>query len=1093
MTQNTTIFISYSHDSDAHRAFVLSLANQLRENGLECQIDQYINGFPPEGWLRWMEVQIKKADFVLIVCTHPYLQRYCGQYLEEGRGGNFEGLIISQTLYDNYHLNKKFIPVIPEHGSLDDVPMQLKGISTCYRLFEDYDKLYRVLTKQPPVKPPPIGPLIPMLPGYRPKQNHCPYRGISNFDVVHAEYFFGRTADIHKLKRKVLEDTSVPLISLFGATGIGKSSLVLAGLIPELKKEGNWEYRLFYPGNDPFNSLTSTLTALTNTNPDYVDTHLAEKGQELANKLKTRKNYLTQVLREVRSKYRNSNLLIIIDKFEEIYKESNGTKDDNVEKLDSPIQGFQFLECLIEGIRAINDQSQSRIVLLTISTSSGHDKSTSFPKYTDIIKLSQIGLYGLNEKQLYDVIERPAKKMKVDFEENLVGRIVRNAGEQPGILPLLEFALMQLWDKQENNLITTKAYERIGEIRGALIQYADDCLKEFTKAEKEIVRKVFIQLIDENNETLETEYLYPKVATRDELGEDKWAVVESLSQKRLLVIRSEGGHEVVEIAHKALIKHWPEVKNWLNESRSQRYVLQQINKRAKEWKKKGEKFKDVDTGKQLREIKNFDKDHHQDFPLPPLASQFYKKGRMLRRIKLAIISILLLSFVGSGGLVYVNYLHGEAEIARMRQAHFSSGETIYFTTRNEKRSGQKLFDKKHFLAAADSFKASLTKEPDDPEARIYMNNATALAKEDYLTIAISVPIGGNQDISKEMLRGIAQAQDELNNDGGINGKLLQIIIVNDNNDPELVVDLATDLATKRKEVLAIIGSNASDVSLNAAKVYQAHKLVMISPTSFALDFEEIPPGGYIFLAINSYKTLMPELVAYVKKSVKDPKLLVCYDSKAYDQKYFINAFKAKGITVVNDEKSLNCDFSRTEILDEIIRKVIGDGIVNSLFIAPHVNNVNEGAHLAELSQGKLNLFGSSTLYTAETLRQGKNIEGMVIPVHWHSEAFPEHPFYKKATDLWGEKARNGITWRSATTYDATQVIIKGLKEIKANTPSLYTRNALQQIIADNEFKMHGATGEIQFQASGERKGKESYLVEIRSCQACETGYDFAPL
>lgn len=67
------IFISYSHDSDLHREFVLQLANQLRADGLDCQIDQYINGFPAEGWQRWMENQIEQADFVLLVCTANYL------------------------------------------------------------------------------------------------------------------------------------------------------------------------------------------------------------------------------------------------------------------------------------------------------------------------------------------------------------------------------------------------------------------------------------------------------------------------------------------------------------------------------------------------------------------------------------------------------------------------------------------------------------------------------------------------------------------------------------------------------------------------------------------------------------------------------------------------------------------------------------------------------------------------------------------------------------------------------------------------------------------------------------------------------------
>ncbi|NBQ67831.1 MAG: TIR domain-containing protein, partial [Nitrosomonadaceae bacterium] len=163
----TSIFISYSHDSDTHRAFVRNLAKDLRRDGLDCQIDQYVNGFPPEGWQRWMETQIEHADFVLIVCTPGYLQRYRGIDPEGGRGVNFEGVVISQMLYDHYYRNTKFIPVIPEQGSLDDVPLPLKGFTT-YQLPQDYTALYRLLTDQHATPAPPVGNIIylpPEIPG----------------------------------------------------------------------------------------------------------------------------------------------------------------------------------------------------------------------------------------------------------------------------------------------------------------------------------------------------------------------------------------------------------------------------------------------------------------------------------------------------------------------------------------------------------------------------------------------------------------------------------------------------------------------------------------------------------------------------------------------------------------------------------------------------------------------------------------------------------------------------------------------------------------------------------------------------------------
>jgi len=157
MTESPTkVFISYSHDSQTHRDFVRGVADQLRNNGLECIIDQYINGFPPEGWQNWMEGQVEEADFVLLVCTETYLRRYRGKETKGGNGVTFEGVVISQSLYDSYYKNTKFVPILPENGDFQHVPLPLKQYST-YRLPKDYNNLYRYLSKQPECIAPPVG------------------------------------------------------------------------------------------------------------------------------------------------------------------------------------------------------------------------------------------------------------------------------------------------------------------------------------------------------------------------------------------------------------------------------------------------------------------------------------------------------------------------------------------------------------------------------------------------------------------------------------------------------------------------------------------------------------------------------------------------------------------------------------------------------------------------------------------------------------------------------------------------------------------------------------------------------------------------
>ena len=151
------IFISYSHDSAQHKLSVLELANRLRQDGLDAQIDRYVP-FPPEGWPRWMRTQIDVADSIIVVCSSTYRQRFEGtDAIHRGLGARWEGLIVTQSLYDEMGRNqKRFIPVLLPGSSPDDIPIELRAF-THYRLHEQYDDLYRILTDQPEVRPPALG------------------------------------------------------------------------------------------------------------------------------------------------------------------------------------------------------------------------------------------------------------------------------------------------------------------------------------------------------------------------------------------------------------------------------------------------------------------------------------------------------------------------------------------------------------------------------------------------------------------------------------------------------------------------------------------------------------------------------------------------------------------------------------------------------------------------------------------------------------------------------------------------------------------------------------------------------------------------
>lgn len=200
------VFISYSHDSEEHLQRVLEFSDRLRDDGVDCCFDQYVNGAPHEGWQRWMEQQIEAADFVLIVCTPCYLQRFRGVDREGGRGANFEGVIISQVLYDNFQKNTKFIPLIPDDGSLGDVPLMLKSGNT-YKLGNEYEKLYRVLTNQPQFIAKPLGKLR-----HYPSTNSAPSAQLKQTDTAREKE--GKRSQGTKKSGSVIQVILVIILSL---------------------------------------------------------------------------------------------------------------------------------------------------------------------------------------------------------------------------------------------------------------------------------------------------------------------------------------------------------------------------------------------------------------------------------------------------------------------------------------------------------------------------------------------------------------------------------------------------------------------------------------------------------------------------------------------------------------------------------------------------------------------------------------------------------------------------------------------------------------------------------------------------------------
>ncbi|MBD2096505.1 amino acid ABC transporter substrate-binding protein [Trichocoleus sp. FACHB-591] len=392
----------------------------------------------------------------------------------------------------------------------------------------------------------------------------------------------------------------------------------------------------------------------------------------------------------------------------------------------------------------------------------------------------------------------------------------------------------------------------------------------------------------------------------------------------------------------------------------------------------------------------------------------------------------------------------------------------------EKRAGVAAFAKGDFEGAIAQFEASLRKRQNDPETLIYLNNARV--DDTALRIAVGVPIGSNLNVAQEMLRGVAQAQDEVNRNGGIDGVPLQVEIVNDENNPEIVKQVATELV-KDSRILAVVGHNASNASLVAAPIYQQGQLVMVTPTSFANNLSGF--GSYVFRAVPTTRLMAEPLAQYVVGTTRKTNIAVCYDSQAPDNVSFKDEFVAALVAQGGKLVPTVCDFSTPNFNPTTaIAQAVSSG-AEGLLVSPHIDRLDRAIELARANQGRLALLGSPTLYTIKTPQSGQaDMNGLVLPVPWHPTAFADHPFAVNAKYRWG----GAVNWRTAMTYDASRAIIKGLEQDK-------TRSGLQNVLRSPAFSASGAGDPVKFLPSGDRLG-QAVLVQI---QPSASGYDFAPL
>jgi WD40 repeat protein/DNA-binding SARP family transcriptional activator len=399
-----------------------------------------------------------------------------------------------------------------------------------------------------------------------------PYKGMRYFDAVDAVRFFGREELVHRIVSRVRERRFVAVI---GASGSGKSSLVRAGVVPALLDSlaAGSERRafVFTPTAKPLESLAVALTRGNGSSAaaaSIID-GLSEDARTLRLAIAT----------ATRS---DVDTLLVVDQFEEIFTEC----EDESERTS-----------FIDNLLAATGRPGPAMVIVTLRADF-YGQCARYAGLRDVLATDQEYIGPMNPPELRRAIEEPARQGGWEFEPGLVDLILRDAGEEPGSLPLLSHALLETWQRRSGRVMTLRSYAESGGVQGAIARTAETVYNQrLTPDEREVAKAIFLRLAafgdaaQSARRRVSVEELVQNTAGR--LSVER--VLRILADARLVSI----GAESVEVAHEALFREWPTLHNWLNEDRDALRIHGHLSLAAQEWDETGREGSDLYRGARL--------------------------------------------------------------------------------------------------------------------------------------------------------------------------------------------------------------------------------------------------------------------------------------------------------------------------------------------------------------------------------------------------------------------------------------------------------------------------------------------------------------
>jgi WD40 repeat protein/serine/threonine protein kinase/DNA-binding XRE family transcriptional regulator len=419
-----------------------------------------------------------------------------------------------------------------------------------------------------------------------------PYKGLRPFSEADAPDFFGREALTLRLLERLAEETELSrFLAVVGPSGSGKSSLVRAGLVPALRggalpSSERWFVVAMFPGAQPLEELEAALLRVAVNPPASLLAQLWEDERGLVRAVK-------RTLPDDMA----TELVLIIDQFEELF---TFLEDEDTR--------IHILRSLLAAVR--DPRSRMRIVITL--RADFYDRPLLYSGFGELVHERTEVVVPLTPDELERAVVGPAQRAGLVMETGLATSIIRDANDQPGALPLLQYALTELFEQCVGHMFTLEVYVASGGVFGALARRADDIYSGLDVPQQAAARQLFLRLVSlgEGVEDTRRRVLWTELIA---VGRDRRTlemVIESYGRYRLLTFDHDPvtRGSTVEIAHEALIRRWGRLRGWLEASREDLRVQRRLAMAAVEWHNAGRDSSFLAAGARLAQFETLASD-----------------------------------------------------------------------------------------------------------------------------------------------------------------------------------------------------------------------------------------------------------------------------------------------------------------------------------------------------------------------------------------------------------------------------------------------------------------------------------------------------